>query len=134
VKRAQQLATPAGVHPNTDQLARMFEALSLASEPAEDTGRFTDVVQPSGFDALAGVKPVTPQPSSRDKAKKRRRQEEDKQRRQADARLDAATTALARARDKAETAQRALNRAEADVADAERELEAAQTEVTKREA
>ena len=134
VKRAQQLAAPAGVHPGTDHLARMFEALSLAPEPADDTGRFTDVVHPSGFDALAGVKPVTPQPSSRDEAKKRRQQEEAAQRRQAEARLDAATTAVARARDKAETARRALNRAEADVADAEREVEAAQAEVTKREA
>jgi len=134
VKRAQQLAAAAGVNPNTDQLARMFEALSLAAEPAEKSGRFTDVVQPSGFDAIAGVKPVPPAPSSRDEAKKRKEQEQETLRRQADARLGAATTALAHARDTADAARRALNRAEADVADAARELEAAQAEVTKRQA
>jgi hypothetical protein len=133
VTRAQQLAAAAGVNPNTDHLARMLEALSLSAGPAEEPGRFTDVVQPSGFDALAGVKPVTPPPSSRDQAKKQKEQDAEKQRRLADARLETATTALAHARDKADAARRALNRADADVADARREVEAAQAEVTKRE-
>ena len=133
VKRARQLATAAGLNPNTDQLARMFEALSLAPEPPAEAGRFADVVQPSGFDALSGVKPVAPPPSSRDEAKKRREKEAEKEQRQAEARLDAATTALQRARDKADAARRALNRAEADVAAAEREVEAAEEQVKKRE-
>lgn len=134
VKRAQQIAAQAGVNPSTDHLARMLEALSLASAPAENTGRFTEVVLPSGFDALAGVKPVTPPPSSRDEAKKRKEKEDEKERRQADARLDAATIALHDARDKAEASRRTLNRAEAELADAEREVEAAQAQVSKREA
>ena len=134
VKHAQQVAAAAGLSPNIDQLERMFEALSLMPEPPADAGRYIDVVQPSGFDALAGVKPVTPPPSSRDEAKKRREKEAEKEKRQANARLDAATTALGRARDKADGARRALNRAEADVADAEREVEAAQAQLAKREA
>ena len=134
VKRAQEIAGRGGVNPHTDQLARMLEALSLASEPADEAGRFSDVVQPSGFDALAGVKPVIPPPSSRDEARKHRAKEDEKEKRQAQARLDAAELALERARDKADAARRALNRAEADVADAEREVEAAEEQVKKREA
>jgi hypothetical protein len=134
VKRAQQLGAAAGLSPNTDHLARMFEALSLAAEPPENAGRFADVVQPSGFDALSGVKPVTAPPSSRDQERKRKEKEAEKETRQAEARLDAATTVLQRAREKADAARRALNRAEADLTDAEREVEAAQARVTKREA
>src|SRR5215831_14915797 len=59
VHRAVELASDAGLNPNTDQLARMFEALSLAATPPSTPGRFVDVIAPSGFDALAGVTPVT---------------------------------------------------------------------------
>jgi hypothetical protein len=132
VKRAEDLAHLSKVHPNADQLSRMLDALSLAPEPAANAGHFSDVVQPSGFDALAGVTPVAPRPpSSRDEAKKRKEKEEEKARRQAEARLDSATTALDRAREKADAAKRALNRAEADLADAEREVEAAEQQVQK---
>jgi hypothetical protein len=133
VKRAHELAAAAGLNPDTDQLTRMFEALSLAPEPSDDAGRFADVVQPSGFEALSGVKPVTPPPSSRDREKQRKEKEAAKEQRQAEARLDAATTVLHHAREKADAARRALNRAEADLADAEREVEAAQEHVKKRE-
>lgn len=136
VKRAQQIAAGANVNPNTDQLARMFDALSLMPEQpgdAGEAGRFSEVVQPSGFAALAGVKPAPPAPpTSRDIAKQKKEREEDKRRRQAEGRLEKATNALADARNKADSAKRALNRAEADLADAEREVEAAEADVRKR--
>lgn len=58
VHQAVRLAGQADVHPNADQLARMLEAVSLAASLTADPGRFTDVVQPAGFEALLGVTPV----------------------------------------------------------------------------
>jgi hypothetical protein len=55
VKAASELATAAGVHPDPDALARMFEALSVQKTPPEPHGRFTRTLQPQGFEALAGV-------------------------------------------------------------------------------
>jgi hypothetical protein len=55
VKAASELATAAGVHPDPDALARMFEALSLQKNPPEPHGRFTKPLQPQGFEALAGI-------------------------------------------------------------------------------
>jgi len=133
ITRAQQVASKTNVNPNHDQLARMLEALSLMPEPPEEAGRFVDIVQPSGFSALAGVKPAPPPPpSSREVAKQQKEKQDEKLLRQAEARLEKATDALAEARDTADVAKRALNRAEADLADAEREVEAAEAEVKKR--
>jgi hypothetical protein len=58
VATASQLAADAGAKPQTDALSRMLEALSLAQEAPADAGRLTDLVQPAGFEALAGVTPV----------------------------------------------------------------------------
>jgi hypothetical protein len=55
VKAASELATAAGVHPDPDALARMFEALSVQKTPPEPHGRFTKPLQPQGFEALAGI-------------------------------------------------------------------------------
>jgi len=55
VKQAERLAAASGAHPAADALMRTFEALSLASETAEEPGRLTKPLQPSGFEALAGV-------------------------------------------------------------------------------
>jgi len=55
VKEAERLGAAAGVKPAPDALMRTFEALSLAPEPPESPGRLTDALQPSGFEALAGV-------------------------------------------------------------------------------
>jgi hypothetical protein len=55
VKAASELAAAAGVHPDPDALARMFEALSLQKIPSEPHGRFTKPLQPQGFEALAGI-------------------------------------------------------------------------------
>ena len=62
VKAATRLASDGGVHPDADALARMFEAVSLQPEPPEPHGRFTKVVQPQGFEALAGVAFKLPAP------------------------------------------------------------------------
>jgi hypothetical protein len=122
VQRAQRLSAGAAVNPNADQLARMLEALSLAPAPPSAAGRYIDVVQPSGFEALAGVKPAVPPPSV-EAAKTQRAREEDKKAREAEARANAAESALEQAQKRAEMARRALNRAEADVTAAERAVE-----------
>jgi uncharacterized protein YecT (DUF1311 family) len=138
VHRAVELASEAGLNPNTDQLARMFEALSLAAAPASAPGRFADVIAPSGFDALAGVTPVTRvhttahsdhaietehatrAPKIDRAAEKRRLEQERREQREAEARLRTATRDLERARERAQEARDALKRAEGDVAAAER--------------
>lgn len=55
VKAAGRLASAAGARPDPEPLARMFEALSLQPTPPEPHGRFTKLMQPQGFEALAGV-------------------------------------------------------------------------------
>jgi hypothetical protein len=128
VERAETFSAGTGVNPNTDVLARMLEALSLAQAPASEAGRYIDVVQPSGFEALAGVKPAVPPPSV-EAAKARKAREEEKQAREADARLTAAEAALEQAQKRADMARRALNRAEADVTAAARAAEDARARV-----
>jgi hypothetical protein len=148
VREAAHIASSAGVNPNAEQLARMFEAVSLAAAPAESTGRFTEVIEPSGFDALTGITPtkrvhVEPArepeaagekaapPSKADRAAETRRLEEERrQQREAEERLNTATRELERARTRAESARRALERADADVAAAEREVESARASAT----
>ncbi len=55
---ATALAGEAGVSPGADPLTRMLEAISLAPAPPAEPGRFTDFVQPAGFEALAGITPA----------------------------------------------------------------------------
>jgi hypothetical protein len=55
VRSATALATAAAASPQADQLARMLEAVSLSAGPVEGIGRFTELIQPSGFEALAGI-------------------------------------------------------------------------------
>lgn len=52
---AARLAAQAGGAAASDPLTRMLEALSLASAPPSPPGRYTDVLQPAGFEALAGL-------------------------------------------------------------------------------
>jgi len=147
VREAAQIATSAGVNPNAEQLARMFEAISLAAAPPDAPGRFTEVVEPSGFDALTGVTPArrvhveparTPAadedkdaaPSMADRAAdKRRIEEERRQQREAQEQLKTATRELERARTRAEAARQALDSAEAEVSAAQREVDAARARV-----
>ena len=63
VRKATDLADAQGAHPGADDLARMLEALSLAPTQPEHPGRFTELVQPAGFEALAGVTPVAMGPA-----------------------------------------------------------------------
>ena len=55
VKEAERLAAAAGSHPAPDALTRTLETLSLAPNPPADPGRLTEILQPSGFEALAGI-------------------------------------------------------------------------------
>jgi hypothetical protein len=124
VHRAQQLSSEAGLSPDADQLARMLEALSLAPTPPADAGRFTEVVGPMGFEALAGITPVARPAAVADRGAERRKAEEERRRSQeAEARLEAATRELEHAQERAQTARRALKQAEAAVAEAELEVD-----------
>lgn len=62
VHQAVRAAADAAVQPAVDQLTRMLEAISLAASPAERPGRFTELVQPAGFEALLGVTIALPGP------------------------------------------------------------------------
>lgn len=57
---AHRHATAAGLNAPSDSLGRMLEALSLAAELPAPPGRFTDVIQPAGFEALFGLAPAAP--------------------------------------------------------------------------
>ena len=65
VERAMALAKAAQMSPDRDAVARTFEALSIASDPAEPPGRLTQPLQPGGFELLAGVEPVARAPEGR---------------------------------------------------------------------
>ncbi len=151
VHRSAQLAAEAGVNPNTDQLARMLDALSLSANAPSTPGRFVDVIAPSGFDALVGVTPAarapaatTPRADTKDQheapaptridraAEKRRLEEERREHREAEARLRAALRDLDRARERAQAAREALERADAGVASAEREVADARSRIKAR--
>lgn len=62
VHQALRAAASAGLQPPSDAVARMLEALSLTTTLPGAAGRLTEVVQPAGLEALAGV---TPAPSPR---------------------------------------------------------------------
>ena len=63
VAAATRLAAEHAVRPGTDPVSRMLETLSLAPEPPAHPGRFVDVLQPAGFEALAGISPVAASPA-----------------------------------------------------------------------
>jgi hypothetical protein len=63
VGEAERLAAAAGSKPAPDVLTRTFEALSLAPEPPETPGRFTEALAPAGFEALVGIRPGRPDSS-----------------------------------------------------------------------
>jgi hypothetical protein len=124
VHKAVDLASRSGVHADAEHVGRMLEAISLAAVPPEDPGRFTRVVEPSGFEALTGVTPTArahPTRANTAAAQQREKQQE----RQREAAINAATQALDRARERASAARAALERADAEVAEAERAVAAA---------
>jgi hypothetical protein len=121
VHRAEQIASQAGLSPDAEQLARMLEALSLAPTPPSDAGRFTEVIAPMGFEALAGITPVARPADVADRGAERRKAEEGRRRsEEAEARVAEATRELERAQDRVRFARQTLERAEADVTAAER--------------
>jgi hypothetical protein len=127
VHRAEEIASEGGLSPDAEQLARMLEALSLAATPPSNPGRLTEIIEPQGFEALAGVTPVARPVAAGDHGADRRRAEQERQQQEeAEARLAAATRELERTQERARFARQALARAEADVADAERAVAEAQ--------
>jgi hypothetical protein len=124
VKAAERIAAAAGANPSADALMRTFETLSLASEPPEPPGRLTKPLQPSGFEALAGVTPIA-RPATAGVARPSRDREpggperaalqpSDKKRSESDRRKERAAEEAARKREAAiKAAAAALARAEA---------------------
>jgi hypothetical protein len=55
LREATRLADTERLRPAPDDMARMLEALSLAATHPGQPGRLTELVQPAGFEALAGV-------------------------------------------------------------------------------
>ena len=55
VTAAAPLAAEAGVTMDADAVQRMLDTISLADQLPEPHGRFTDIVQPAGFEALLGI-------------------------------------------------------------------------------
>ena len=131
VRRASAIAADAGLKPSAEELARMFEAVSLAATPPADTGRFTQIIAPSGFDALAGVAPARVVNAAAQAAERRKAVQEEEEKREAAARVKSATRALEHAQSRADAARKSLARAEADVAAAETELDAARRDAPK---
>lgn len=127
----------AGSAPATDALTRMLEAISLSTHEPDTAGRFTEVVAPAGFEALAGITPgPVPPPTAgphtsavprKDSAAERARRETEA----AEARL-AAERAVAEARLKVEAAKEREARAQAQVDLARQQLQ--RTESALREA
>lgn len=151
---AARLAQEAGGKVSTDALVRTLGALSLAQETAEEPGRLAHALQPSGFEALAGIsvraQPAEPPrtakapesskpPPTGEPRRSKRETEATRRREQAEIavakRADAAVKQI-RARltaaERAETAARAawqrakekLDRAKADLDLASRDLNA----------
>jgi len=145
VKAATRLAGNAGAKPDAEQLARMFEAVSLQPTPPEPHGRFTRPLQPQGFEALAGVAikavppsireppakttsqsaPSTETKSSAEEAREIRRREHEAAvaKRQHEMALKAAETKLTHAVADEARARAEWDRAKKALTDAERALE-----------
>lgn len=142
VQQATTLAAPHGSHPAADQLARMLEAMSLTAARPSNAGRLTELVQPSGFEALAGVTPAGAQhpfPAAVKKAatedqpapatpreKKEQREAERRREQEAAARRKAAEADLKAAQRVREEAAAVASRAEREVDRVKRALDAAQ--------
>jgi hypothetical protein len=114
--KAERLAAADGLKPAADVLMRTFEALSLKPDSGEAPGRLTKPLQPSGFEALAGVKVAATAPPAA-KAEKPPSAAEQKAKAQAEAlkkkheaEVRRAEAALERARQKMADAEAALKK------------------------
>jgi hypothetical protein len=131
VHEAAALAEKHGSRPAVDQLARMLETLSLAAAKPDAPGRLTELLQPSGFEALTGITPAglrplvraDPPPAASEPAKRNAAGERQREK-------EAKAAAAARARAEAEriVAERDLDRARANEQAAAREADRAQKE------
>ena len=146
VRRSAAFAAEAGLGSTAEPVARMLEAVSLAPLPPEHPGRFTEVIHPAAFEALAGVNPDFRSPSRRlaasdgllpktagrdtedaDAAERRAQAAAERvrsdamraERRRIDDELKKADRLLTAARDQEADARTALKRAESDVRAAE---------------
>jgi hypothetical protein len=117
VREAVRLADATSSKPSPEMLMRTFEALSLTPESAKTPGRLTRPLQPSGFEALGGLKLKAiqvPSAAQTAAAKKASKQEEEARRkaeaaqRKHDAEVKRAEAALERARQKMAKAQALL--------------------------
>ena len=129
---AGRLAKSGAVSLQAEPLLRMLEALSLAREQPEQPGRFTDLVQPSGFEALSGVSPAraaTPSverpatTASRDSDHIERQRTRDAERRRAVQAVADAEAALGRAREIQTQAEKEAAAAEKRLGDARTALD-----------
>jgi hypothetical protein len=141
--RALALAMEHDVRPAAEPLSRMLEALSLSPAPPDPGGRLTEVIQLSGFEALAGVRPAAPAPApapasrgpSRDKASAVRRDDAadaeqlERQRAQAAEALKDAERSLAAAREREARERGRVATARAQLGEAEAALESARADV-----
>jgi hypothetical protein len=135
VHRATQLAAMTGVKADAELLAQTLAAHSLAPSRPSAPGRLTDILQPPGFETLAGVTIAAPaaaggahkRETAPSQSATRRAEEERKaeQRRQAESRVQEATRDLERARSAEAAARKALVRATVAVRGAEETLAAA---------
>jgi hypothetical protein len=70
VAESLKLAEAAGVNPPADALRSMFETVSTRESVPEPHGRFVKTLQPSGFEALAGIALPAPAHASTERAGK----------------------------------------------------------------
>lgn len=149
---AQTHAADAGLNAPADSLGRMLEALSLAAELPARPGRFVDVVQPAGFEALLGLAPAprdgdTPAHGAREASPRRvgaetgstshghtalpkgakAREAQVKERQQAAAALATAEASVRHAKRGLEDAEKAEERARAHVDEARARLAVAES-------
>lgn len=135
---AEAHTTAAGISPPADALTRMLEAISLAGQLSTPAGRFTEVVGPQGFEALAGITPLPPAYGSGPRAdhsatgaarvesaaEKRRREEA------AVAAKEAAERAVAEATRQLREAEQRESRVQAQVEFARQQLERSEASLT----
>jgi hypothetical protein len=141
--RATALAHAEDVRPPAEPLTRMLEALSTAPALPAAPGRFTQVLQPSGFEAMAGVVPAGPRAVEDDhRAKpdggKGRAPDIDRRALEAAvvrarAALEAAEQAEARAAMRLRAARDRVSECEADVRSAQKDVAQAKEELVEAE-
>jgi hypothetical protein len=139
LSRAESLAAAQSVHAAAEPLARMLEAASTAAELPELPGRFTAVVRPSGFEAMAGVVPsgrklVVAAPgraATKTKDERHASLEADRRRREHEAAVNAARRAVSDAEAAESRALMRLNAARDQLAERESALREARAEVKK---